>query len=145
MGQWGFRLKKDFLPGLWPDETCGNIMRVSGGGAVLEEQTEDEPEGGEVQTDQAVYIELCLAVIPGTAAGFPKEPAGAVLGQKDQPRVDAAAADGAFLQEPAAVAELLPDGADGGRHAVNGEHVEGGLPHEPLVVVPGSGDQAAVA
>ena len=40
--------------------------------------------------------------------------------------------------------ELLPDGADGGRHAVNGEHVKGGLSHEPFVMVPGSSDQAAV-
>lgn len=42
-------------------------------------------------------------------------------------------------------AELLPDRPDGGRHAVDGEHVEGGLTHQPLVVVFRSCDQAAVA
>lgn len=56
-------------------------MELSGGvgGAVLEKESQGEPEGGEVQADQAIDVELCLAVIPGTASGLSEKPAGAVF------------------------------------------------------------------
>ena len=74
----------------------GGGRGASRGGTVFKKQAQGKPEGGEVQADQAVHVELCLAVIPGAPPGLPEKPAGTVFRQEDQARVDAAAADSAL-------------------------------------------------
>ena len=107
-------------------------------------ETEGKPERGKVQSDKAVHIEPRLAVIPGTSPGFSKKPAGTVFREENKAGIKAAPTESTVLKAGTQAAEPPLEGTDGCGHAVNGEHIQRGFSHEPLVMVPRTGNQAAV-
>ena len=96
---------------------------------MLKQQTCHKPPGTIVQSDQAVHIEIGIAVIPGTHIKFAQQPAGGVFGGEDQHHVDKASHQDILL------AENFVDGRDGRCRAVDGKHEQRSVSHEPFVMI----------
>lgn len=96
---------------------------------MFEQQPCQKPPGPIVQADQSVYIQVGIAVIPGTHVKFAQKPSGGVFGGKNQHHVDEAPHQNILF------AENFVDGSHSSCHAIDGKHQQRGVAHKTLVVV----------
>lgn len=88
------------------------------------EQSGKEPYRGIVQTDDAVNVPACLAVIPGAHITFFQQTSGDEFRKENGTGVDAPPKQRSFFSNPTG------DGRKKGGHSVDRKHPDGGLAYK---------------
>ncbi len=103
-------------------------MQLSFVSGSFKQQSQQKPEGKEIQTDQTVDMIPALAVIPGAGVEQAKKTPGKIFHQKNKGSIDCSAQENTqFFQRP---------GNHGNQcsKAINGKHQQGSLSHQSFII-----------
>ena len=103
-------------------------MQLSFVSGSFKQQSQQKPEGKEIQTDQTVDMIPALAVIPGAGVEQAKKASGKIFHQKNKGSVDCS------TQKNTQFFQRLGNHGNQSSKTINGKHQQGGLSHQTFII-----------